>query len=71
LWHGVSSWVFGERQRARDVIVSGTCACGWVPDRGFCETEVGEVVHADDVPLDRGRVPRVIVFNSSVHGCVM
>lgn len=33
-------------------MTSGTCACGRVPDRVFCDTMVGEVIHAEEVPLD-------------------
>jgi hypothetical protein len=29
----------------------------------FCDTKLGEEIHADDVPLDRVRVPRAFVFN--------
>jgi hypothetical protein len=61
--------MFGERQRACNVIASGTCACGWVLDRVFRDTEVGEVIHADDALLDRGWLPRAVVFN--VYGCAM
>ena len=48
-------------------MTSGTCACGRVPDRVFCDTKVGEVVHAEEVPLNRGwvrRVRRVFVVNT-------
>ena len=51
-------------------MTSGTCACGRVPDQVLCDTKVGEVIHAEEVPLDGGWVPRVFVVNT-VEGCVV
>ena len=45
-------------------MTSGTCACGRVPDRVFCDTMVGEVIHAEEVPLDWRWVQRVFVVNT-------
>ena len=33
-------------------MTSGTCACRRVPDQVFCDMKVGEVVHAEEVPLN-------------------